>query len=81
MKKVKICLRPIQVHCAGYGMVGERLALEVASQAGAAVAGGTLTVTAAYREGLCAPQLLFAPARGVPAGECIQAQIITFSQL
>jgi len=59
----------LKVHCAGYGMVGERLALEVASQAGAAVAGGTLTVTAAYREGLCAPQLLFAPARGVPAGD------------
>lgn len=47
-------------------MVGERLALEVASKAGAAVAGGSLTVSAAYREGLGAPSLLLATSKGAP---------------
>lgn len=77
MELIRVCVGSVQVHCAGYGMVGERLALEVASKAGAAVAGGTLTVTAGYREGLGAPRLLSAPARGVPAGEPFQAKLST----
>lgn len=57
--------RDLQVEGAGYAIVGERVPLTFVVLAGGALAGGALTVTAAYREGFGGPQLFTAP----PAGQ------------
>ncbi len=57
--------RNLQVEGAGYAIVGERVPLTFVALAGGALAGGELSVTAAYREGLGGPQLFTAP----PAGQ------------
>jgi hypothetical protein len=55
---------PLQVEGSGYAIVGERVPLTFVVNAPAALQGGSLAVSASYREGLGGPALFTASPTG-----------------